>query len=149
MKKAPIAFVTAVPRIVDIFYEWLLSKKINKFDIKMRYDSIDMIGIINCYHVRVKDNLFLRLIMRRGRPTKKIKRNISGLKNQDVSSIASHDSSPGSTSPAPGPGVRPQPIVPDSTGIDWEEDDVAPMDSDLDDQMELDIWDDEDLVEES
>ena len=110
----------------------------------MRYDSIDMIGIINCYHVRVKDNLFLRLIMRRGRPTKKIKRNISGLKNQDVLSIASHDSSPGSTSPAPGPGVRPQPIVPDSTGIDWEEDDVAPMDSDLDDQMELDIWDDED-----
>ena len=85
--------------------------------------------------------------MRGGRPTKKIKRNISGLKNQNVSPIASHDSSPGSTSPAPS--VRPLPIVPDSTRIDWEEEDVAPMDSDLDDQMELDIWDDEDLVEES
>ena len=105
----------------------------------MRYD----------WHYYVKDNLFLRLIMRGGRPTKKIKRNISGLKNQNVSPIASHDSSPGSTSPASALGVRPQPIVPDSTRIDWEEEDVAPMDSDLDDQMELDIWDDEDLVEES
>ena len=91
-----------------------------------------MIGIINCYHFRA-DNLFLRLNMRKGRPTKKKKRNISGLKNQNASLIPSYDSSPRSTSPAP------QPIVPDSTRTNWEEEDVAPLDSDYDDQMELDI----------
>ena len=101
----------------------------------------DKIGIINWYHFRA-DNQFLQLNMRKGRPTKKKKRNISGLKNQNASLIPSHNSSPTrSTSPAP------QPIVPDSTRTNWEEEDAAPLDSDLDDQMELDIWDDEDLAE--
>ena len=57
--------------------------------------------------------------MRKGRPTKKKKRNISGLKNQNASLIPSYDSSPRSTSPAP------QPIVPDSTRTNWEEEDAA------------------------
>ena len=86
--------------------------------------------------------------MRRGRPPKKKGGNISGLKNQKASPIPSpslsHDSSPRSTSPAPN--AKPHPIVLDSTRINWEEEDVV-LDSDIDDQMELDIWDDEDLAE--
>ena len=90
--------------------------------------------------------------MKRGRPAKRKKGNISGLKNQKVSPIPSpspsHDSSPASGSTSPAPSARPNPIVPDSTRTNWEEEDMAPLDSDLDDQMELDIWDDEDLAEE-
>jgi hypothetical protein len=84
--------------------------------------------------------------MRKGRPAKRKKRNISGLKNQNASLIPSHDSSPRSTSPGIAP---PQPIVTvtDSIRTNWEEEDSAPLDSDLDDQLELDIWDDEDLAE--
>ena len=89
--------------------------------------------------------------MRRGRPAKKKKGNISGLKNQTVSPASvpspSHDSSHQSTSESPAASERQHTILPDSTRINWEEEDVAPLDSDLDDQTELDIWDDEDLAE--
>ena len=94
--------------------------------------------------------------MRRGHPAKKKRGNISGLKNQKISPVPSHDSSYQSTSPAAsGLGFdqqditvdKRQPILPDSTRIDLEERDAVPTGSDLDDQMELDIWDDEDLAE--
>ena len=85
--------------------------------------------------------------MRRGCPAKG---NILGLKNQTVSPVPSQDSSYQSTSlTASGfdqqdiiVDERQHPILPDSTRTNWEEEDVVPLDSDLDDQMELDIWDD-------
>ena len=84
-------------------------------------------------------------MMKRGHP-KKSKGNISGLKNQKASPVPSHPSSRQSASPASGfdqdSGGR---IVAeashhiafdcDSTRINWEEEDMAPLNSDLDDQI--------------
>lgn len=93
--------------------------------------------------------------MKRGRPHKKPRGNISGLKNQKASPVPSQDSSHQSASPT-GSGFDQQQdidfeerhhITFDGTRINWEEEDTAPLDSDIDDQMELDIWDDEDLAE--
>ena len=92
----------------------------------------------------------------RGHPSKKHKRNISGLRNQSSPSPACSipPTRNGSTSPANSgldQQVEAEPkdfqIVFDSTRVDWQKEDGADLDSDLDDEMDLDIWDDEHLME--
>ena len=89
-------------------------------------------------------------------PSKKHKQNILGLQNQSSASPTcsiplTHN---GSASPANGrldQQVEAEPkdfqIVFDSTRVDWQKEDGADLDSDLDDEMDLDIWDDEHLME--
>ena len=96
-------------------------------------------------------------MQRRGRPTKKRKGNISGLKNQGASPVSSCSSNDRSASPASG--LYQQQVILDtsdngqsqslldSTRVNWEEEEMGLLNSDLDDGLQLDVWDDENLAE--
>ncbi|KAF8159741.1 hypothetical protein B0H34DRAFT_674049 [Crassisporium funariophilum] len=88
------------------------------------------------------------------RPSKKQKKNLTGLWNQSlVSSTPSGASTGRSSSSASGLEqqltVTPESfqVIFDSTRVDWEKEEEAPTDSDVDDEMGLDTWDDKDLAE--
>jgi hypothetical protein len=85
-----------------------------------------------------------------GRPLKKKIKNISGLQNQSKTSPSPSDTS----SNLPASIIDQQIVSPveefhtvvDNTRVNWEEEEEAPTDSDDDEEMEFDVWDDEDLA---
>lgn len=87
---------------------------------------------------------------------KKQKRNISGLRNQSLASATPSGASTGRSSGSPVSGLEQQTssvpaesfqVLFDSTRVDWEKEDEGPTESDVDDEMGLDVWDDEVLAE--